>query len=131
MTYQDARLAGTALQNMHKAYWYVTVAAIAHPATRKFGFRMASYGGRVTLNVARAGLGAAMSTPLSRGGTLTVGVVAKSVAAGYAIGALAGTGIAYAGWGKEGAKDAIDLYTFQVSPSEYANTVSHAIKKKF
>jgi membrane-associated protease RseP (regulator of RpoE activity) len=44
---------------------------------------------------------------------------AAPIAAGYAIGAVAGTAIANEVWGEEGAADAIDFYTGQGNYSEY------------
>jgi len=41
-------------------------------------------------------------------------------------GAIVGTGVSYALFGKEGAKDALDLYTGQVSPTEYVETLAKA-----
>ncbi len=118
-------------QNAPKIYWMTTTAAAAHPTTRALGLKMASYGIRVTFNVARSGAVAFLSTPLVRGGTATVGGVAGAAIAGYGIGALAGTGIAYAGWGSKGASDAIDLYTGGVSPGEYFDTVGSALSSYF
>lgn len=112
-----------------KAFWMATAAAIAHPRTRTAGLRMASYGIRVSWNVARASAGAALGTPLVKGGTTTIGGAATGVAAGYAIGATVGTGISYALFGEEGAKTAVDLYTGGVSPGQYISTVSSAIRK--
>jgi len=108
-----------------------TTAAVAHPATRSIGLKMASYGIRVSWNVGRATTGAILSTPLTRGGTATIGGLAGAAIAGYGIGALVGTGIAYAGWGSKGASDAFDLYTGGVSPGEYFDTVGSAISSYF
>jgi len=108
-----------------------TTAAVAHPATRSIGLKMASYGIRVSWNVGRATTGAILSTPLTRGGTATIGGLAGAAVAGYGIGALVGTGIAYAGWGSKGASDAFDLYTGGVSPGEYFDTVGSAISSYF
>jgi len=46
-----------------------------------------------------------------------------ATAAGYAIGATVGTGIAYAVWGEEGKQDAVELYTGQVGWDQYWSTV--------
>lgn len=119
------------LDNVHKAYWYASVAAAAHPYTRKMGLRALSYGARVHLNALRAAAGAALSTPLARGGTFTAGGFLASAAVGYGIGAVVGTGVAYAMYGEEGAENAIDLYTGQVSAGEYFDTVGSALKKTF
>lgn len=131
MNTKDAVIAWHVMGNAPKAYWYATTAAIAHPASRKFGMKMAGYGARVTLNVARASAGAALRTPLVAGGATTAGSMLGAVAAGYAIGATIGTSIAYAGWGESGAKDAIDLYTGGVSFDEYFDTVGNALRKSF
>lgn len=127
----------SAAGNLPKAYAYATVAAIAHPRSRAMGLKMASYGIRVTANVARAGAMAAARTPLTYGGPSAGAVASRAavftgaVAAGYAVGAAVGTGIAYAGWGEEGASDAVALYTGQVSFSEYTTTVGTALEKTF
>lgn len=54
-----------------------------------------------------------------------------SVAAGYLIGASVGTAISYAIWGREGAEDAINLYTGGVSAQDYFDTVGIALNKTF
>ncbi len=92
-------------------YWAGTAAAVAHPSTRKFGFKMASFGIRATSNVAIGATRALAGTTLVRGGTVTLGRAAGAVGLGYAIGATVGSGISYAIWGKEGAKDAMSFYT--------------------
>ena len=131
MNTKDAVVAYHFMSNAHKYYWYATVALTAHPYTRKVGLRLASYGARVGFNIARASAGAALSTPVARGGAVTGGTILGSVAAGYAVGAVGGTAIAYAGWGEEGAADAIDLYSGQVSFDEYVDTVGYALGKTF
>lgn len=131
MNTKDAVVAYHFMSNVHKYYWYATVALTAHPYTRKVGLRMASYGARVGFNVARASAGAVLGTPLARGGTVTGGALLGAAAAGYVIGATVGTGIAQAGWGDEGRSDAIDLYTGQVSFDEYVDTVGYALGKTF
>ena len=115
--------------NASKAYWLATAVAVGNPRTRKAGLKMASFGARVTLNVAKATTGAVLKTPLARGGTTTVGGLAGAAAAGYVGGAAIGTGIGYAMDGKRGASNAIALYTGQVSLDEYTDVVSSAIRK--
>jgi len=58
-------------------------------------------------------------------GTVSIGAgeLVASVLAGYIVGATVGTGIAYVGWGKEGAEAALSLYTGQVSFDEYTEVV--------
>ena len=85
----------------------------------RFGWTAGKYGVRVTW----AGGAAALNQPIIRG------VTAGHVLTGYGIGAVVGTGIAYAGWGKKGALDAIDLYTGGVSWGKYMDTVGGAIDK--
>lgn len=72
-----------------------------------------AYAGRVGVNVTKA----VMVTPIARG------VAPWHILAGYLIGATVGTAISYALYGDEGAADAIELYTGQVSASDYVNTV--------
>lgn len=72
------------------------------------------------MSAGRAALGTGKVGSLARGGL--------AVASGYAIGATVGTVIAYGMYGDEGARDALDLYSGGVSPSEYTNTVWDAIK---
>lgn len=62
---------------------------------------------------------------VARGAGVAFRTVLGPVAAGYAIGATIGTGIAYAGWGKHGASDAFDLYTGQVSFNQYVSTIGN------
>ena len=81
--------------------------------------RMASFMVRSHWN-AVAGV---MKTPFLRGGSMTIGSAASAVAAGAVIGVIAGTIIARVGWGEEGQEDALDFYTFQVSPKKYAETL--------
>ena len=58
-------------------------------------------------------------------GTVSIGAgeLVASVLAGYLLGATVGTGIAYVGWGPQGGKDAIALYSGQVSFDQYSNVV--------
>ena len=115
--------------NAHKAYWMATAAALAHPKTRSAGVKLASFGARASLNVARGTAGAILGTPLVRGGTTTLGGLAGGAAAGAGIGMVVGTGIAYAGWGDQGASRAIELYSGQVSVSDYTGAVKDAIRQ--
>ena len=65
--------------NVHKAYWYATVAAMAHPSTRKVGMQMASYGVRATgaaLKGAAVGVG---TTTFKRGGQMSMARLPKAV----------------------------------------------------
>jgi hypothetical protein len=115
--------------NADKAYWLATAVALGNPKTRSAGLKMASYGARVTFNMARASAGAALGTPLVRGGTSTLGGLATAATVGYVAGAAIGTGIGYAMDGKHGAGNAIALYTGQVSFDEYTDVVGNAIKQ--
>ena len=118
-------------QNAPQYYWLATAGAIAHPTTRRYGLRMASYGIRASANVAIASSRALLGTTLVRGGTMTGGSAVGSVAAGYVLGAVVGTGISYAIWGDDGASDAIDLYTGRVSARDYFTTVGRGISTLF
>ena len=55
-------------KNAPKAYWYATTAAIAHPSTRKFGLKMASYGARATMAASRGALAGVAGTTFKTGG---------------------------------------------------------------
>lgn len=55
-------------KNAPKAYWYATTAAIAHPSTRKFGFKMASYGARATMAASRGAMAGVAGTTFKAGG---------------------------------------------------------------
>jgi hypothetical protein len=109
--------------------------AVAHPWTRAQGLRAASFGFRATANVTIAGSRALLGTTLVRGGSATVGGAAGrivgSVVAGYAIGAVVGTGISYALFGQSGMDDALDLYSGQVSFTKYVDTVGSGISSLF
>jgi len=59
------------------------------------------------------------------------GTLAASIGAGYVLGATVGTGVAYAFWGEEGARDAMDLYTGKVSVKKYTTVVGGALKQTF
>lgn len=106
-----------AAQNAPKFYWMGTAAALAHPATRKTGLTMASFGIRASANMAAASTRALLGTTIRAGGTTTLGGAAATYAgaltAGYVLGAVVGTGVSYHIWGDEGADHAIDFYTGQ------------------
>ena len=94
MEYKDAYLAYHAVGNVHKAYWYATVAAIAHPSTRKLGMQMGSYGLRATgsaLKGAAVGVG---KTTFKRGGQMSLarlpGGFVRSLANPYVLAGLIG-----------------------------------------
>lgn len=78
--------------------------------TAQTGLKMVDFGVRAHANMVRG----VLNTPLSRARPLTLGQAsvnfASGVAAGYAVGAVVGTGISYAAWGDEGAVLAADLY---------------------
>lgn len=109
-------------------FWMGTAAAVAHPWTRSHGIRAASFGFSATANVTIASSRALLGTTLVRGGTTTLGGIAGGVATGYLVGSVAGTGISYALFGEEGAHDAIELYTGQVSFDDYMTTIWRAIE---
>lgn len=86
----------------------------------KWGGKAALRGGtRAGVSISRAALGTGRIGTAARGGA--------ALASGYAIGATVGTVIAYGMYGDEGARDALDLYSGGVSPSEYTNTVWDAV----
>lgn len=120
-----------AQQNAPQYYWLATAAAVAHPTSRRVGLRMASFGLRATANMAFASGRALLGTSLLRGGSATLGNIGAAAAAGYALGVVVGTSVSYIVWGDEGASDAINLYTGQVSFDKYVRTVGSAIKSKF
>lgn len=114
--------------NAYKAAWAASIAAAANPKTRSVGVKALSYMTRVSFNMARASAGAALSTPLAKGGSTTAGGMLGAVAGGYAAGAAIGTGVAYGIWGREGAGHALDFYT-NPTGVDYFQTVGSAIKK--
>lgn len=107
-------------------------ALVANPRTRswamKSGWMLGKETARMTGRVAiRAGI--ITYSELVAGSRLatlggTAGVYAAAVGAGLLLGSIVGTGVAYAGWGKSGASDAVRLYSGQVSWDEYKSTVS-------
>lgn len=57
----------------------------------------------------------------------TVALYGSAVMAGYAIGAVVGVGVSQALFGKSGARDAMEFYSLQVSPSKYFDVVGSAL----
>jgi hypothetical protein len=123
------------------AYSGVTGLAIGYKPTRTVGLRMGSYGLRGAANLYRGALlgrGPGMlGTTFIRGGSVSATTAARGALGlaqgamvGYAIGSVVGTGIAYAAFGDEGAKDALDFYTNPFGV-DYFDTVGRAIKSKF
>ena len=102
------------------AFFVAPWATLRNPSI-KAGTKLGGLG----LRLVRGGWGL---TNFIRFGTGTVsigaGQLAASVLAGYLLGASVGTGIAYVGWGKKGATEAFELYTGQVSPSQYIEAVA-------
>ncbi len=117
-------------QNAPKIYWAGTAfllgAGLKSPAARTAGVRAASFGLRATYHVSAGAARGLFGTTLVRGGTMTLGGgIARAggyVAAGYLLGALVGTSIAYEFWGEEGRDEAIDFYTGQISREEIWQT---------
>ncbi len=107
-------------------------ALVANPKTRtwamKSGWMLGKETARFTGRVAiRAGV--LTYSELVAGSRLATmggaaGVYAAAVGAGLLLGSIVGTGVAYAGWGKSGASDAMRLYSGQVGWDEYKSTVS-------
>jgi hypothetical protein len=123
----------TIYNNIPKVYWAITFVALGNPATRRLGFRMASYGGRVLLNTTVSTYSSVLKTPFVRGGSstgLTVLRFGGYIAAGYALGVGVGSAISYGLYGEEGVKDFIDVTTGGVSPSKYISTVHAASKEQ-
>ena len=97
-------------------------------------------GGRTpTEAIALTGLTAGISFALSRGGLQSAWFAVRAVAgmsiqgfgAAYVGGALVGTGVSGLLFGKEGAKDAVKLYTgqvkvFSLAPDSYLGTIAQA-----
>ena len=82
MEYKDAlQIAGQA-GNVHKAYWYATVAAIAHPSTRKLGMKMFSYGARATYAAGKGAASGFVKTPFVRGGQMSLARLPGAAARG-------------------------------------------------
>ena len=65
--------------NVHKAYWYATVAAIAHPSMRKLGLQMGSYGIRATAAATSGAIRGVAKTTFVRGGTASLATVPGSI----------------------------------------------------
>lgn len=107
-------------------------ALLANPTTRtwaaKSGWMLAKETARFTGRVAVRSAAltyselVAGSRLASVGGT--AGLYAGAVGAGLLLGSVVGTAVSGAIFGKEGAKDAMKLYSGQVSFSEYKKTVS-------
>ena len=87
------------------------------------GAETATYVGRLAPRIALIGY---ESSAIVRTG-VSVGKFGGAVALGYVLGAVVGTGIAYAGWGESGARDAARLYTGGVGVHEYFATVGGAL----
>ena len=135
---RDSYVAYSAAKNAPSIYWGLTFGAIVHPKSRKTGIKMASFGGRVSLGLLRASASVIMNTPLSAGGVTTLrtsavaasGVIAlygSAVTAGYALGAVVGTGVSHSLFGKSGARDALEFYSGKVSAKEYFVVVGDAL----
>lgn len=123
------------------AYSGATGLAIGWKPTRTIGVRMASYGFRGAANWGQGALigrgPGLLGTTFVRHGSVSAASAARGALGlaqgamvGYAIGSVVGTGIAYAAFGEEGAKDALDFYTNPFGV-DYFDTVGRAIKSKF
>lgn len=123
----------TIYNNLPKIYWAITFVALGNPATRRIGFRMASYGGRILFNTTVSTYSSVLKTPFVRGGSST-GLTAlrfgAAAAGGYALGFGVGSAISYGLYGEEGLADFIDVTTGNVSPSQYVQTVHAAAKQQ-
>lgn len=63
-------------------------------------------------------------------GGMGLGALAGSVLAGYALGAVVGTGIGYSMYGKEGARAALDFYMNPFAPSKW-QTIGQGLAWQF
>ena len=100
-------------------YAPVPLARIAWATAAEMGPATLRLGGRVTV------IGYESSFAVRAG--VTAARFAAAAGVGYAIGSAVGIGIAYAGWGMPGAKDAAALYSGQVSWSQYSRVVGGAL----
>lgn len=96
-------------------------AGLAHAGAIRTGQYM-HWVGRVAWG-SRAGLAARAGVASA---SATAAVFASATVLGYAVGATVGTGISQVAFGDEGAEDAIDFYSGNVSWDEYWTTVSSA-----
>jgi hypothetical protein len=123
------------------AYSGATGLAIGYKPTRTLGLRMGSFGFRGAGNWARGALlgrgPGLLGTTFVRGGSVSSATAARGVLGlaqgavlGYAIGSVVGTAVAYAAFGEDGAKDALDFYSNPFGV-DYVNTVSSALTQTF
>jgi len=117
-----------AVSNAESTYWGFTAgtagaglaryAITGNAATLHQARALASFGGRAHFNAVRAVLG----TPLTRGGTATLGGTAMTITAaamlGYTAGAVIGTAISQFAFGGDGARIALELY---MDPEEFVD----------
>lgn len=97
-------------------------AASQHALTRPYMRAGATRTGQFVIQ--RAIQPAAVRVAVASG---TIALYSSAITAGYAIGATVGTGVSYALYGESGARDALDLYSGRVSPSQYAEIVGGAL----
>lgn len=93
--------------------WLVARSSLTHAWTLAKGVGLISYEQILAPAAAR------YAAPVSATSRFALGRVILPFVAGYTLGAVAGTTISYAAYGETGAKDAIRLYTGQVSPAQY------------
>lgn len=103
---------------------------LANPSTRMWTLRMVGATARHSLTFTGNMIRSTATITWSESSALRLGAsrvltYSAAIAAGYAIGATVGTSIAYAGWGEEGASDALDLYSGNVSWDQYWSTLSN------
>ncbi len=126
---------GAAFALSHPLESAVSIALLANPTTRVWAARIGWEVGKITVS---AGVSTAraitivtyeeliLGSRLAAGSKLAARMTG-AVAAGYVIGSVVGTGIAYKFWGKKGAQDALRFYTNPFGV-DYWSTVSGAVK---
>jgi hypothetical protein len=109
--------------------WYVEAgselalgAASAHPVTSPYMKAAATRTGQFAIQHA---LRPAAARAAAATGTLAL--YGAAAGAGYAIGAVAGTGISHVLFGQAGARDALEFYSGQVSFDQYLDVVGEAL----
>lgn len=99
-------------------------AAMAHPKTSPFTKRAATWTGQHVVRGSTWAYGSRAGLAV-RGAVATTAMYTAAIGAGYVIGATVGVAISQAVWGDEGAQDALDLYSGNVSWDEYWTTVGN------
>ena len=131
----ESWLISKSIQNSAAYYIFGTGLAIGNPSTRRFGLRMASFGGRAAANWYRGALlgrgPGLLGTTMVRGGTMTLGRaavvggyttagVAAIVGAGYGVSHIIGKEMGY----EDATSDYVDFMTGQVSMQDYWDAIT-------